>query len=162
MKPGKAPTKAAELLNLIRIHGPVSPNRLVDITGDHRQSLDRYIRECHEANLIHVAAYGPSPTTEGRTVKLWAIGPGEDAKRPRVKQKRYVYPTKGTPKSRQASKARTDRERRIIEEANRLPTRDPITAAWFGKADRCYTTAILHRHIYSQSMAVTDDELEPA
>jgi hypothetical protein len=158
----KPKTKIYEIVELIRQHGPVSPNRLTEMTGDMRQSVDRYIRECHEAGLIHVEAYGPSPVIEGRTVKLWAVGIGEDAKRPRAKEKPRVYQRKGTPKSRQQTKARANRARRIVEEANRLPARDPISIAWFGQPAQHYATADLSRHIYQQSMTAHDDELEAA
>ena len=80
-------TKIPELLALIREHGPVSPNRLTELTGDFRQSIDKYIRQAHEDELIHVAAFEPSPLGGNRTVKLYAIGAGKDAQRPYVHQK---------------------------------------------------------------------------
>lgn len=74
-------TKIYELLRLIREHGPVSPNRLTELSGDARQSINKYIRQAHQSKLIHVDSYGPNPTGCAKEVKLWAFGKGEDAKR---------------------------------------------------------------------------------
>jgi len=77
----KPKTKIYELLRLIREHGPVSPNRLTDLSGDLRQSVDKYVREAHDAGLIHIHSYGPNPTGSNKDVKLWAFGKGVDAQR---------------------------------------------------------------------------------
>lgn len=115
-----------QTIDLIREHGPISPNALTELTGDWRSCIDHYIRLAHEAGLIHIAAFGPSPFGGNRTVKLWAYGPGEDAKRPKVPQKRYPKRHKGTPKSREALQAI---ERRSAAVAAR---RDPMIEALFG------------------------------
>lgn len=81
----KPKTKINEIVALIEKHGPISPNRLTEITGDFRQSIDKYIREAHDAGLIHVAAFGPSPFGGNRTVKLYAIGKGISIERPSKK-----------------------------------------------------------------------------
>lgn len=83
----KAKTKIYELVELVRMHGPISPNRLTELTGDFRQSIDRYVREAHDAGLIHIAAHGPSPFGGNRTVKLYAVGKGIDAQRPSQNRK---------------------------------------------------------------------------
>ncbi|CAG4889438.1 hypothetical protein [Paraburkholderia gardini] len=77
----KPKTKIYEIVALIREHGPVSPNRLTELTGDFRQSVDKYIRQAHDMGLIHIADFGPSPLGGNRTVKLYAYGKGIDAKR---------------------------------------------------------------------------------
>jgi hypothetical protein len=78
----KPKTKINEIVALIEKHGPVSPNRLTEITGDFRQSIDKYVRQAHDAGLIHVAAFGPSPFGGNRTVKLYAAGKGVNVQRP--------------------------------------------------------------------------------
>ena len=45
----KPKVKIYELIALIKEHGPVSPNRLTELTGDFRQSIDKYIRQAHRA-----------------------------------------------------------------------------------------------------------------
>lgn len=77
-------TKLPQILELIREYGPVSPNRLTELSGDMRQSVDKYIRQAHEDRMIHIAGFGPSPLGGNRTVKLYAIGEGVDAERPYV------------------------------------------------------------------------------
>lgn len=77
----KPKTKIYELLRLIREHGPVSPNRLTELSGDLRQSIDKYIREAHDSKLIHIAGFAPSPLGGNRTVKLYSFGKGVDAVR---------------------------------------------------------------------------------
>lgn len=82
----KPKVKIFELVELIRVHGPVSPNRLTELSGDWRQSVDQYIRKAHSAGLIHIAGFGPSPFGGNRTVKLYAAGRGVDAKRPYARE----------------------------------------------------------------------------
>ncbi|WCM21391.1 hypothetical protein NDK50_08065 [Paraburkholderia bryophila] len=77
----KPKTKIHELIDLIREHGPVSPNRLTELSGDMRQSVDKYVRQAHDKGLIHIAAFGPSPLGGNRTVKLYAYGKDVDAER---------------------------------------------------------------------------------
>lgn len=83
----KPKTKINEIVALIDKYGPVSPNRLTEITGDFRQSIDKYVREAHLAEFIHVAAFGQSPFGGNRTVKLYAAGKGIDAQRPGTAKK---------------------------------------------------------------------------
>jgi hypothetical protein len=85
----KPTVKLFELVELIRKHGPVSPNRLTELSGDWRTSIDKYIRQAHKARLIHIAAFGPSPHGKNRTVKLYAIGEGVDAKRVYAREREH-------------------------------------------------------------------------
>lgn len=77
----KPKTKIYEIVALIEKHGPISPNALTELTGDFRQSIDRYVRLAHEAEMIHVDSFGPSPFGGNRKVKLYAVGKGIDAQR---------------------------------------------------------------------------------
>jgi hypothetical protein len=77
----KPKTKIYEIVELIRLHGPVSPNRLTELTGDFRQSVDRYVRQAHLAEMIHVSGFGPNPLGINRDVKLYSIGQGVDAQK---------------------------------------------------------------------------------
>lgn len=99
--------KVAELVALVREHGPVSPNHLTELAGDFRQSIDRYIRLAHEAELIHIHSFAESPFGGNRTIKMYAIGKGIDAARPyrsipnRLRPKKQIddFSRKGLPYS---------------------------------------------------------------
>ena len=82
--------KIYELVALIELHAPISPNRLTDITGDHRQSIDQYIRQARNAGLIHISGYEASPYGGNRTVKLYSPGKGIDAERVYAKDRRQA------------------------------------------------------------------------
>jgi hypothetical protein len=105
--------KLHELVVLIEKHGPISPNALTDLTGDHRQSIDKYIRLAHRAGMIHVASLGPSPFGGNRTVKLYAHGKGIDAQRPTKKSRKAAE--KPAPESRRGMNF-TEAEKKILRE----------------------------------------------
>lgn len=86
----KPKTKIYEIVALIEKHGPISPNALTDMTGDFRQSVDKYIRLAHKANLIHIDSFGPSPLGGNRTVKLYACGKGIDAERVYYRDRKHA------------------------------------------------------------------------
>lgn len=149
------------LLDLIEKKGPISPNRLTEISGIARQTVDKYIRRAHKAELIHIASFGPSPFGGKKTVKLWTYGKGEDARRVYVKTPSKPRKPKGTPKSIQMIKALSARKLRALEEANRMPVRDPITMALFGIKRPCLPALLTAPgRIIKQSMEVTEDETE--
>jgi hypothetical protein len=139
------------------------PNALTDISGVARQTVDKYIRRSHAADLIHIAGFGPSPFGGKKTVKLWAYGRGEDVKRVYVKPVAKPRKPKGTPKSLQMIRALSARKMRALEEANRMPVCDPITMALFGIKRPCLPALLTAPgRIIKQSMEVTEDELEAA
>ncbi|MFL9904651.1 hypothetical protein PQR71_42100 [Paraburkholderia fungorum] len=113
----KPKTKIYEIVELIRQHGPVSPNRLTNITGDIRQSIDKYVRQAHDAGLIHIAALGPSPFGGNRTVKLYAYGKGIDAQRHHVSKPAVKRATR-KPKNDESRRCKnfSPAEKRIIRE----------------------------------------------
>lgn len=155
--------KVNNLLKIIEEKGPISPNALTDLTGDVRQSVDKYIRQAHKAKLIYVAGFGPSPFGGNSTVKLWAYGKGEDAIRVHAARKPKPRKPAGTSKSVQMVKALSARKQRAFEEANRLPVHDPITMALFGIQRACLPVPLTAPgRIIRQSMDVTEDELEAA
>lgn len=109
----KPKTKFYEIVALIEKYGPVSPNRLTEITGDFRQSIDKYVREAHLAELIHVAAFGPSPFGGNRTVKLYAAGKGADAQR---RSKKGAASKKQKPPVCRRRKRYSEAEKKILRE----------------------------------------------
>lgn len=112
--------KLDALLALIEKHGPVSPNRLAELSGDMRQSIDKYVRQAHLAELIHVDSYGPNPNGNGgKDVKLWVIGRRVDAKRQYFEDKRRAKYIEGL------------REKRLVLVKCR---RDPSVESIFGEA----------------------------
>jgi len=113
----KPKVKLYELVELIRLHGPISANRLTELTGDWRQSIDWYIRQAHDAELIHIFDFGPSPHGGNRTVKLYVIGKGIDAKR--------VY---ASDRERLAAQQKIREKRAVLVKCQR----DPIDEALFG------------------------------
>lgn len=115
----KQKTKIYEIVALIEKHGPISPNALTDMTGDYRQSVDKYIRQAHKANLIHIDSFGPSPLGGNRTVKLYACGKGIDAKRIYYKDRKQAESIE-----------------KIHEKHSSLSKfrRDPLISALFGAA----------------------------
>ena len=115
----KPKTKIYELLRLIREHGPVSPNRLTELSGDARQSIDIYIRQAHKAGLIHVDSYGPNPTGSNKEVKLWVFGKGDDAQRVYYAEKQHAL---------YIEKLRERRRQQVSVE------RQPLDEALFGRA----------------------------
>jgi hypothetical protein len=150
-----------DLLRIIEEQGPLSPNALTDISGVARQTVDKYIRRSHAADLIHIAGFGPSPFGGKKTVKLWAYGKGEDVKRVYVKPVAKPRKPKGTPKSLQMIRALSARKVRALEEANRMPVRDPITMALFGIKRPCLPALLTAPgRIIKQSMEATEDETE--
>lgn len=111
----KPKTKIYEIVALIQRNGPVSPNRLTELTGDYRQTIDKYIRLAHMAGLVHVAEFGPSPLGGNRTVKLYAAGKGTDAQRHPGEKKKAATRKKADPVSRKG-KNFSRAEKRIIRE----------------------------------------------
>lgn len=111
----KAKTKIYELVELVRQHGPISPNQLTELTGDFRQSIDRYVREAHDAGLIYVASLGPSPFGGNRTVKMYAIGKGIDAQRASAERKAKASTKQSDSISRKGMKF-SPYEKRVIRE----------------------------------------------
>ena len=145
--------KVAELVELIRQHGPISPNALTKLTGDWRQSVDWYIRQAREADLIHIGGYELDTSRgENRTVKLYVFGPGVDAVRPKQPKKAYQRPLKGTPMSVAVVQAREKRARRTVD-----VHRDPLVAALFG-ACAPLTNSRWNSRVYRQPMSVNDEE----
>lgn len=115
----KPQRKIFDIVALIEKHEPVSPNRLTEITGDWRQTIDMYIRKAHQSGLIHIAGYEPSPFGPGYTdVKLWAHGKGVDAKRVTFREKRRMKTVEKI------------RAKRALIDAHR----DPLVEAFFGAA----------------------------
>lgn len=111
----KPKTKIYEIVELIRLHGPVSPNRLTELTGDFRQSVDRYIRLAHLAEMIHISGFGPNPLGINRDVKLYSFGAGVDAQKVGKSTKRQSRRKEIAPNSR-CGKAYTEAEKRILRE----------------------------------------------
>jgi hypothetical protein len=111
----KPKTKIYEILDLIRQHGPVSANRLTELTGDLRQSIDKYVRQAHDAGLIHIATFGPSPLGGNRTVKLYMVGKAVDAQRTAKAQPKKVVLHQQDDASRKGMNF-SGREKRIIRE----------------------------------------------
>jgi hypothetical protein len=128
----KPKVKLYELVDLIEQHGPVSPNRLTELSGDFRQSVDKYIRQAHDQGLIHIAEFGPSPCGGNRTVKLYVAGKGIDAKRQYAAKKPHVRMSRETRRSRVAARAKAAREARLKSELSRPAYRDELTSAFFG------------------------------
>lgn len=129
MKPGPKPQEVTpgmkELLSVIAQRGPISRIRLAEITGRHHSLMDRWIRRLRDHKMIHIGGYGDSEARDGRWVKLYAAGAGEDAKRP-------------PPKVTKAESMRLYRKRKAEREAKakRAPIirRDPFIAQFFGNA----------------------------
>jgi DNA-binding CsgD family transcriptional regulator len=111
----KPKTKIYEIVELIRLHGPVSPNRLTELTGDFRQSVDRYVRQAHLAEMIHVSGFGPNPLGINRDVKLYSIGQGVDAQKAGKSVKATPRKKDIAPGSRRC-KTYSEAEKRILRE----------------------------------------------
>lgn len=107
--------KIYELVGLIEKHGPISPNALTDMTGDHRQSIDKYIRLAHQAEMIHIARFAPSPFGGKRTVKEYAYGKGVDAYRKLDQPQAKPRKTDIAPESRRGMKF-SEAEKKILRE----------------------------------------------
>jgi hypothetical protein len=115
----KPQKKIFQIVALIEANGPVSANRLTEITDDWRQTIDMYIRKAHKLGLIHIADFGPSPYGAGYgDVKLWAAGKGIDAKRVCFRQKRQIRTVERIRAKRQMIDAHPD----------------PLAQAFFGQA----------------------------
>jgi predicted HTH transcriptional regulator len=54
----KPQKKIFQIVALIEANGPISANRLTEITDDWRQTIDMYIRKAHKLGLIHIADFG--------------------------------------------------------------------------------------------------------
>jgi hypothetical protein len=115
----KPEVKIYEIVALIEKHGPISPNRLTEITGDWRQTIDAYIRKAHARKMIHISGFGPSPFGTNREVKLYKAGKGVDAKRLTYRERR-----------REQSIERIRQKRTALNKCQR----DPLDAALFGAA----------------------------
>lgn len=63
-----------------------SPNldsiRISELTGASRRAVMAALQVQHAAGAIHVSGYGPRPQS-GYAPKLWSLGPGQDAPRPK-------------------------------------------------------------------------------
>jgi hypothetical protein len=116
----------AELLRLIAKHGPVSKNRLNEISSMVRQDVDKYVRRLHEQKLIHIDSFTDSPVRENYTVPLFVAGPGEDAKRERKPKKRYKRDANG--------RRCIPIHERYVAKTTIVVRRDPFVAALFGEA----------------------------
>jgi transposase len=123
---------------------PMTSIEIATALGITRNATNDLLRRAETEGFCHIARYKPC-SGRGKVSAMWAVGKA------------------GTLKSTQQKQARADRLCRIVEEANRLPARDPITAAWFGNPSRLYATADLSRRIYKQPMTDSKyDELECA
>jgi hypothetical protein len=120
------------ILDLVTKHGPISPNALTHMSGEWRADIDACLREMKKEGLIHISGYEPSPCREGYTVKLYAAGPGEDAKRPKPPRRKYAR--KGGKHGESVARGRELKEARRAEEIVHIPPRDSLTAAMFGEA----------------------------
>jgi predicted ArsR family transcriptional regulator len=118
--------RMSELLRLIAKHGPVSKNRLAEISGVVRQNVDKYMRRLHEQKLVHIDSFDRNPDRENYMVALYVSGPGDDAVRERKPKKRY---------KRDASGRRCiPIHERYVSKSTVVVRRDPFIAAFFGEA----------------------------
>ncbi|MEX3961047.1 hypothetical protein AB4Y42_02335 [Paraburkholderia sp. EG286B] len=124
----------AEFAKFVGANEPISPNRMVDISGYIRQDIDRYVRRARDEKLIFVSGYGPSPVRKGRRVKLYSCGVGPDVVAPPIAKKKKVRKRTGTRTSQIAVRASEERKLRRKRELNFIPKRDPLTEAFFGPA----------------------------
>jgi hypothetical protein len=137
----KPQRKIQEIVALIEKHGPVSPNRLTELTGDFRQSVDKYIRLAHSAGMIHVDSFGPSPLGGNRKVKLYAHGKGVDAARVLVRERPAAK--KPEPESRRG-KNFSPAEKKILREIK-----------WSGKTVKSQLHRLPGRTLYGVQRAVS-------
>ncbi|MFM0141770.1 hypothetical protein [Paraburkholderia sp. RL18-085-BIA-A] len=95
-----------------------------------RNATNDLLRRAEAEGLCHIASYKSGGGRSKKDVAMWAAGKA------------------GTLPSTRQKQARADRIRRIFEEANRLPARDPISIAWFGKPAQHFASADLSRRVY--------------
>jgi hypothetical protein len=108
---------------------PMTSGEVAVALGMTRNATNDLLRRAEADGLCHIASYEPG-VGRSKDVAMWAIGKA------------------GTLQSTRQKQARAARIRRIFEEANRLPERDPISIAWFGKPAQHFASADLSRHIY--------------
>lgn len=119
---------------------PMTAGEIAEAIGMTRNATSDVLRRAEAEGLCHIAGCKPC-SGRGKDAATWAAGKA------------------GTLPSTRQKQARAARIRRIFEEANRLPERDPISAAWFGKPEQHFASADLSRRIYRH---LWDDEREAA
>jgi transposase-like protein len=122
---------------------PITSGEIAALIGMTRSATNDVLRRAEAEGLCHIAEYKPC-SGRGKDAAMWAVGEA------------------GTLRSTRQKEALAERVRRTAEDANRLPARDPISAAWFGTPAQHFASADLSRRIFKQSMSVRDDELEVA
>jgi hypothetical protein len=97
--------------------------------GMTRNATNDLLRRAEVDGLCHIERYEPG-VGRSKDVAMWAVGKA------------------GTLPSTRQKHARAERERRIFEEANRLPARDPISIAWFGQPAQRSASADISRRVF--------------
>lgn len=72
----------ARLISLL-MHGDMTMRELAEETGLHYTTVRDYCTELHKAHAIHIARYDPD-THNRHSVKVYKLGKGKDATRPRM------------------------------------------------------------------------------
>lgn len=119
---------------------PMTAGEIAEAIGMTRNATSDVLRRAESEGLCHITGYKPC-SGRGKDAATWVAGKAEELKSTRQKH------------------ARAERVRRIFEEANRLPARDPISTAWFGQPAQQFASADLSRHVYRH---LWDDEREAA
>ncbi len=76
-------TTRQAVLALLEEHGPLSIRALADMLGIERASVNSAISPAHKQKLVHIVGWKRSIGTRGNLGAIYAIGPGQDRKRPR-------------------------------------------------------------------------------
>lgn len=109
----KSAKQTAAVLNAIQ-HKPMTVQEVSETLGMHPESVRKLLHRLKQRGMTHVGSYQYSEKHSNQPMKVYAFGPGSDAKR------------------------LTKSERDLAEKRANQPTfiawRDPFTAAFFGAA----------------------------
>lgn len=71
----------SEFLHRLACKGPADVDTVAKEFGVHRNNVRKIFRGAHAAGVVHVARYERRSALARQPVKVWAIGPGQDAER---------------------------------------------------------------------------------
>lgn len=109
----KSAKQTAAVLNAIR-QKPMTVQEVKDVLGMHPESVRKLLHRLKQKGMVHVDSYHYSEKHSNQPMKVYAFGPGVDAKR--------------------VTKSERDLAEKRANQPAFIAWRDPFTTAFFGEA----------------------------
>ena len=102
------------IINVLEREGPMMASDLTDLLEMTEGAIRRAIDRSHESKLVHIHSYHQHRGVWVKDARVWAAGPGRDARRPkqtekereRERQRRYREANRATTRAREAARKR--------------------------------------------------------